>query len=238
MRSRSIGVGLMAAFVALWCFAFSSVSAQESKPSDGVEVWTEPTDWTETASSTEWGESKPTPAVVHPAIVSPLQWVLSLRGDWDFQIDPDRALFAMAEKGGIPEEEWADARTIQVPGCWEAQGVGEPGISETWDIKCDCNPRPLDHIYMGSVVYRKKVDLPADWKGREIWLKVGGVRTEANFWVNGRAVGVINNYCGTYKFDITSFVNPGETAEIIASVRNDTPSRKGQMNDCHRFGGF
>ena len=70
MRSRSIGVGLMAAFVALWCFALFSVTAQELNPSDGVEAWTEPSDWTETASSTKWGESKPTPAVVHPAVVS------------------------------------------------------------------------------------------------------------------------------------------------------------------------
>ncbi len=203
---------------------------------DGAEDWVEPTDWTETASSANWGESKPTPTVVHPAVVSPLQRILSLRGEWEIQPDPGHRYFEMSKRG-LPEEFWEGARKIQVPGCWEAQGVGEPGWSQPWDIT-DRNPHILTHVYMGRIAYRKKFDLPADWDGQEIWLKIGGVRTKGNFWVNNHPVGVINNYCGTYKFNITPFVQPGETTEILASVRNDLPGRKGGMNDFHRFGGI
>lgn len=186
----------------------------------------------------EWGTRPATPAVVHPAILSPRQEVLSLRGDWDFLLDEDRSLAEAAEAGALAADCWEKARAIQVPGCWEAQGVGTPDMSQPWDMFWDWNPRPMSHVYMGSVLYRKKIEIPASWKNKTVHLKVGGVRTEARFWVNGHPVGEINTFCGTYKFDITDFLTPGEEAEIVASVRNDTPSRKGQMCDFHRFGGF
>jgi len=195
-----------------------------------------------------WGLREPSPAVVHPVMESPFQKVISLRGTWDFATldtatvfnelpDPEYKTAAQSDPV-FPELETLNWRTIEVPGCWEAQGVGEPGMSETWDIKSDHNPRPLRHKYMGAVCYRKRVDIPDNGGNQEVWLKVGGVRTEAWFWVNRQPIGRINNYCGSYKFNLTEFVTPGETAEIVAIVRNDTPSRKGQMCDFHRFGGF
>ena len=67
---------------------------------------------------------------------------------------------------------------------------------------------------------------------------MGGVRTEAWFWVNKKRVAHLSTYCGSYKYDITNFVTPGQKTEIVATVRNDTPSRKGCMCAFHRFGGF
>jgi hypothetical protein len=91
---------------------------------------------------------------------------------------------------------------------------------------------------MGTARYRRSADIPAAWAGKRIWLKVGGVRTEAWLWVNHQRVAHLNTYCGSYKYDITDLVKPGEKAEIVATVRNDTPSRKGCMAVFHRFGGF
>lgn len=185
-----------------------------------------------------WGKCKATPAVVNPAIVSPLQKIVSLRGDWDFKPDSELGKFFKIGHLLPSEDYWKDKLTVQVPGVWEAQGVGEPGMSETWDCTWDCNQRPINHKYMGGVVYRKHINVPQDWDGSRYWLKIGGVRSEASFWVNGEQVGVINNYCGTYKFDVTDMIQPGQTNEILAFVRNDVPSKKGQMCDYHKFGGF
>ena len=79
---------------------------------------------------------------------------------------------------------------------------------------------------------------PTEWTGKRIWLKIGGVRSEARIVVNGQRVAFLKAYCGTYKYDITDHVTPGQKAEIFAAVRNDTPSRKGCMALYHRFGGF
>ncbi len=190
-------------------------------------------------STDHWGALSPSPAVVHSVTVSPLQEILSLRGEWDFVTDP--TLMGRHRMGKGPawnEPDWRGARKIDVPGCWEAQGVGEPGMSHDWGLPFDCIPRPLNHIYMGTARYRRSVDIPAAWAGKRVWLKVGGVRTEAWLWVNQQRVAHLNTYCGSYKYDITGLVKPGEPAEIVATVRNDTPSRKGCMAAFHRFGGF
>lgn len=186
-----------------------------------------------------WGLLPATPAVVHAATISPLQEILSLRGEWDFTTDPMlMGRHRMGKGPGWNEPDWSGARKIEVPGCWEAQGVGDPGMSQDWGLPFDCIPRPLNHVYMGTARYRRSIEIPAAWANKRIWLKVGGVRTEAWFWVNQHRAAHINTYCGAYKYDITSLVKPGENAEIVATVRNDTPSRKGCMAAFHRFGGF
>jgi beta-galactosidase len=186
-----------------------------------------------------WGSRPASPTVVHSVTVSPLQQVISLRGMWDFVTDPGlRGRHRMGKGPGWNEPGWSGVRKIQVPGCWAAQGVGEPGMSCEWPLPFDCIPRPLNHVYMGTARYRRGVVIPKDWYGKRIWLKVGGVRTEAWFWVNKKRVAHLNTYCGSYKYDVTDLVSPGKVAEIVATVRNDTPSRKGCMAAFHRWGGF
>lgn len=190
-------------------------------------------------STDHWGPCPASPAVVNPPALSPLQEVISLRGEWDFVVD--KTMHGRHRMGKGPdwrEPDWSGLRTIEVPGCWEAQGVGEAGMSQTWDPIFDRIPRPLNHVFMGTARYRKEVEIPASWQDKRIWLKVGGVRTEAWLWVNKQRVAHLNTYCGSYKYDITEFVVPGSTAEIVATVRNDSPSRKGCMAAFHRFGGF
>ncbi len=186
-----------------------------------------------------WGMRPASPAVVHSVTVSPLQQILSLRGKWDFVTDPQlMGRWRMGLGPGWNEPDWNGARKIELPGCWEAQGVGEPGMSHPWGVPFDCIPRPLNHVYMGTAHYRRHADIPSAWAGKRVWLKVGGVRTEAWLAVNGQRVAHLNTYCGSYKYDITDLVKPGKAAEIVATVRNDTPSRKGCMAAFHRFGGF
>ena len=197
----------------------------------------------ETAQKTRWGEPL-SPAVVNPVVRSPLSTFLSLDGAWDFSTKEawkyrlgvgDTAWDALNFKFHWTEE---NTRTIEVPGNWESQGVGEPGPCLSWDCEWDRDFWDLRHVYMGFALYRKQIEIPADWSGKAIWLKIGGVRSEAYIWVNGKRGGYINNGCATEKFNIAPLAVPGETAEITALVRNDTPSRKGCLAAPHRFGGF
>jgi hypothetical protein len=91
---------------------------------------------------------------------------------------------------------------------------------------------------MGEAWYRKTVAIPAAWQGKRVWLKVGGVRSQGWFWVNGKTVAWVDNYCGTYKYDITDLVQAGTQAVVVAAVNNASPSRKGQMVSTHQFGGL
>ena len=186
-----------------------------------------------------WGGRAAHSAVVNPVVADQSGCMLSLRGEWEFAAQPMKAPW----RNGVwhqffRDEEWKGARKIDVPGCWEAQGVGEPGMGECWRPLWDHNAKPIRHKYMGDGWYRKTVAIPAGWAGKRIWLKVGGVKSCGWFWVNYRQVALVENYCGTYKYEITDIVTPGSNATVVAQVNNVRPSRKGLMSAMHRWGGI
>src|SRR5579862_1123588 len=93
---------------------------------------------------------------------------LSLDGKWEFR-------FAGDDRG--INEHWESATTpfdrqLVVPGCWDEQGIG----SETEKMR---------HNSVGVGWYRRTFSIPADWRGRRIWLSIGGVHRIAVVYVNG-----------------------------------------------------
>ncbi len=184
-----------------------------------------------------WGGRPALPALVNPVVTSPLQSVLRLRGEWEF-VTRETAPLRHPAWNAFYGKPWPEARSIQVPACWEAQGVGTPGVGDSWDCKWDHCAKPLRWVYKGDAWYRKTVSIPAAWRGQRIWLKVGGVRSQGWFWVNRTPVAWVDNYCGTYKYDITDLVQPGAQAVVVAEVNNVLPSRKGLFSSTHRFGGL
>jgi hypothetical protein len=184
-----------------------------------------------------WGGRPALPALVNPVVKSPLQSVLSLRGEWEF-VTQDVAPLRHPGWRAFYAKPWPGARTIQVPGCWEAQGVGAPGMGDSWDCKWDHCAKPLRAVHKGDAWYRKAITIPEAWRGQRVWLKVGGVRSQGWFWVNQTPVAWVDNYCGTYKYDITDLVQAGKQSVVVAEVNNVVPSRKGLFSSTHRFGGL
>jgi len=183
-----------------------------------------------------WGGREAHPAVVNPVVPQDGVNVLSLRGDWEFTTEA-RVVPKRNGLWGIQyKEPWTKSRTLQVPGCWEAQGVGEPGQSEIWDPTWDNCQKPIRHKFMGEAWYRKTVDVPASWKGKRIWIKFGGIKSCGWVIVNGKQVALVDNYCATEKYDITDLVEPGKPATVVVDVSNLRPSRKGLMSILHRWG--
>jgi hypothetical protein len=175
-------------------------------------------------------------AVVNPVLRSSHQSVISLRGDWEFVTDPEAV--GIKNEWMNPNSVWQQKRTISVPGNWESQGVGEPGMSTPWKIHWDQAPRLLRHIYIGAAWYRKSIQVPEEWKNKRIWLKVGGVRAQGWFWINGEPVAHVTQYCGSFRFEITDLVKAGEEITVVAQIRNDIPARTGQVSSCHIWGGI
>ena len=174
---------------------------------------------------------QPTPAVVNPVFRSEIRGFLLLDGEWQFALDPDE----IGEKERWFATDKPFSGTIAVPGTWEAQGVGQPGLSHPTHM--ERLPIPLRNEYVGSAWYRKVFRLPAGWAGKPVWFKIGGVNSQGWFWVNGSNIGFLNRSCGDYKFDITRLVKEGENT-IVARVSNKVLSRKGLLNWLDQFGGF
>ena len=174
----------------------------------------------------------------HPAQVNPVcpggRDVVSLRGEWDCALG--RHGNGWRTWGLQYTNEWGLTGSLNVPGSWEAQGVGDEGMGLP-HLCQDQAPKPLRHVYRGEVWYRKYVEIPGRWAGRRIWFKTGGFRSVGTVWVNDHPVARVANFCEAWKYDVTPFVTPGETAKIVMSVDNAVSPRNAQMDGANRWGG-
>jgi exo-1,4-beta-D-glucosaminidase len=89
-------------------------------------------------------------------------------------------------------------------------------------------PMPKDSPFRCSWWYRTEFTLPADYKGRHVWLHFGGINNHANIWLNRKLVAGGKDIAGayrTYDFDISPMVNgdgPNALAvETIAQTEKD-----------------
>lgn len=136
---------------------------------------------------------------------------LSINGLWKFnrvehesQRPTDFQLLNFNDKG------WG---TMPVPGLWELNGHGDPvyvNIGYAWRNQFKNNPPqlPLENNYVGS--YRREIEVPSDWKGKDIFVHFGSVTSNIYLWINGRYVGYSEDSKLEAEFNITNFVKPGK----------------------------
>ena len=162
---------------------------------------------------------------------------IDLSGEWDFKIDPlDVGRARKWFENAVPYE-----RKIRVPGAWNAQGVAFESEAQLrkYEQKCFEEQKSLNNlgtlgkegesaklfsVYPGPGWYRKKVTIPADWKGKVPWLIFHGVHREAEVWVNGQPAGVHHSYLTPFRIDLSAHAKAGET--ITIAVRVDARRRK------------
>ena len=136
---------------------------------------------------------------------------LSLNGRWKFnwvKNETDRPVdFYQVD---FEDQYWVD---FPVPGLWELNGYGDPvykNVGYAWYNQFRSNP-PLiesENNHVGS--YRKTFDLPADWKGQQVYLHVGSATSNLYVWVNGKFVGYSEDSKVAAEFDITKYLKPGK----------------------------
>ena len=66
--------------------------------------------------------------------------------------------------------------------------------------------------------FRTEFDVPAEFKGRRIWLNPEGINYRAEIWVNGRLADVMAGMFMSRDIDITHMVTPGEPAVLAVKV--------------------
>jgi exo-1,4-beta-D-glucosaminidase len=87
---------------------------------------------------------------------------------------------------------------------------------------------PKDSPFHCSWWYRTEFTLPAEYKGKHVWLHFGGINNHANIWLNGHFVAGGKDIAGayrTYEFDITPLLSSGGpnalAVETIAQTEKD-----------------
>jgi exo-1,4-beta-D-glucosaminidase len=82
-------------------------------------------------------------------------------------------------------------------------------------------PMPPGSPFRHPWWYRTEFKLPAEYKGKTLWLDFDGINFRANVWMNGRQVAFSDKIAGTWRlfeFDITEAARPGESNALAVEV--------------------
>ncbi|PYX34945.1 MAG: hypothetical protein DMG81_19255 [Acidobacteria bacterium] len=100
-----------------------------------------------------------------------------------------------------------------------------PGVSYPIGANFSNVPMPPDSPYLVSWWYRKAFLLPADYRGKSVWLNFKGINYRANIWLNGKQIANSDQVAGawrTYEFNVTQDAKPG--AENVVAVQVFAPT--------------
>ena len=117
---------------------------------------------------------------------------------------------------------WHD---IQVPGNWEVQGFGTPiYTNHGYEFKAR-NPQPPLLPEANPVgVYRRDIEVPSEWDGRDIYLHLAGAKSGVYVYINGKEVGYSEDSKNPAEFLINDFVKQGKNTLVIKIFRWSTGS--------------
>ena len=145
---------------------------------------------------------------------------LSMEGMWKFCFvknhqDAPKDFFALK----YDDSKWVD---FPVPGLFELNGYGDKiykNIGYAWCTTFENNPPYISETnnYTGS--YRRVFDLPADWKGQEVFFHVGSATSNLSLWVNGKYVGYSEDSKVAAEFNITKYLKPGKNLIAMQIMR-------------------
>lgn len=153
-----------------------------------------------------------------------------LNGVWKFYfVNGYKQLPDNITDPGMDVSSWAD---IKVPGNWELQGYGEAFyVNQPFEF-ATYNPVPPILPEENPVgVYRRDIDIPADWMNRDIFLHLAGAKSGVYVYVNGVEVGYSEDSKDPAEFLINSYLKPGKNVLTLKIFRWST----GSWLECQDF---
>lgn len=148
----------------------------------------------------------------HTNVYSSTYETLSLDGVWRFLwvANADERPMDGFYEVDYDDRSWVD---MVVPGMWELNGYGDPeyvNIGFAWRGHFKDNPPevPIKDNHVGT--YRRVIDLPSSWVGKQVIAHFGSVTSCMYLWVNGHYVGYTEDSKVAAEFDISAYVREGK----------------------------
>lgn len=145
---------------------------------------------------------------------------LSLHGDWKFNwVENADQRPVDFFKTDLDDSAW---KTMKVPAMWELNGYGDPiyiNVGFGWRGHFDQNPPavPTKDNHVGS--YRRYIDIPSGWNGKQVVAHFGSVTSNIYLYVNGEFAGYAEDSKVAAEFDITKLLKPGRNLIAFQTFR-------------------
>ena len=153
-----------------------------------------------------------------------------LNGPWKFFfVDSYKDLPQNITDPSVNTSSWDD---ITVPGNWEVQGHGVAiYTNHGYEFKPK-NPQPPLLPEANPVgVYRRDIEIPANWDNRDIYLHIGGAKSGLYVYLNGKEVGYSEDSKNPAEFLINKYLQPGKNVLTLKIFRWST----GSYLECQDF---
>lgn len=145
---------------------------------------------------------------------------ISLHGAWKFNWvkDADKRPVDFY-KTDLDDSAW---KTMNIPANWEMNGYGVPEYVNTgfaWRGHFDQKPPavPVKDNNVGS--YRRIVNIPDSWDGKQVIAHFGSVTSNIYLYVNGQFVGYAEDAKVAAEFDITPYLKKGDNLIAFQTFR-------------------
>ena len=153
-----------------------------------------------------------------------------LNGTWRFRfVEAYKELPADCTAADADLSDWGE---IQVPGNWEMQGHGVAIYTNHGYEFQPRNPKPPQLPEANPVgVYRREIEVPADWEGRDIYLHIAGAKSGLYVYLNGQEVGYSEDSKNPAEFLLNRYLKPGKNVLTLKIFRWST----GSYLECQDF---
>ena len=154
----------------------------------------------------------------------------SLNGTWKFYfVDSYKQLPDNITDPSVDASQWSD---IQVPGNWEVQGFGTAiYTNHGYEFK-PRHPQPPTLPEANPVgVYRRDIDIPAEWMDKDIYLNIAGAKSGVYVYLNGKEVGYNEDSKNPAEYLINPYVEAGKNVLTLKIFRWST----GSYLECQDF---
>lgn len=167
------------------------------------------------------------------------QHYISLHGLWRFYwVEHETARPRTFYQTDYDDSSWAQ---IPVPGIWELNGYGDPLYANEpypWHNQFKNNPPyfPAQNNHIGS--YRRSIEVPRAWAGKQILIHVGSATSALRLWVNGKYVGYSEDSKLPAVFDLTKYLRPGASNLIAMQIDRWSTGTYLESQDFWRLSGI
>ena len=151
---------------------------------------------------------------LHPVSYTPIpeseSGILSLDGEWRVNCWPFDVEESELTRPGVNDLDW---ERVQQPGkVFYADPEAESEPIEDW------NRVKLSHIDEDDgAVMRRRIEVPADWEGKRLYLRFDSIYPAGRVYVNGELLGEHLSGLTPVEFDVTEHLEPG--GEAVVAVR-------------------